>query len=389
MERHFTAWFRYNDRYFSKRAWLTADNLDEGPRPDMFGAADAIREIERGTYHAIVVVDCAHDETEFFDKFGSHLQKFVELGGVVAFPTSQGGLISNLGSLFGVSWKRHGRLRAWWTPCEENMSIIQKNFGNGRNDPDIIQSYVVNGNAIHNVPLQERCFCVTKDSKTQPAIPIIPSDPDTIVAVHDYGMGCISYLGDVSGEDQTIKLVDALISSRSPEEPIDCWTKPLTDVVLGQVLKAKEQGNILVKNGDMQGAFVSYQSAVAKYNGTRGKKGEERDTLISLHSNSGLVTGMLKKWEKSEVCATKALELNPKHFKSLYRRALARYHMSQKETFSYFALKLLGKARKDLMKITPGDPDTEKDRSKLLQRIEHEIKRLKNQDREEEGEEDS
>jgi hypothetical protein len=44
---------------------------------------------------------------------------------------------------------------------------------------------------------------------------------DVIIAMHDYGKGVIANFGDVNAEHQTIHLVDAFITSRSPTLPID------------------------------------------------------------------------------------------------------------------------------------------------------------------------
>lgn len=374
--------FGDQERYFTRRAWLPdpeyQDHDPDNP-PDIWGTADALHEIESGKYHAIVVVDLVDHEEVFFRDFGFHLKKFVEHGGVVAFPACESKLIEELDYLFDMSWERSGYYRYTWCPFEESMSNIHKSF-------DIMKPYSVKGNTLRNIPPEERCFGVTEESKklsyysggkNSPA-----SDPDTLVAIHDHGLGCICYVGDVNSEDRTLQLVEAFVSSRSSNSPIDCWTEPLPEEVLEDVLEDKEKGNIYFKNGDMESAFVSYQSAVARYNGARGSQGEQRDTLIALHSNSGLVAGKMKKWDKSAACASKALELDPDHTKSLYRRALARFHMSQSDYLTvYNSLKLLRLARKDLMRIPLEDPATKKDQTKLLQRVEHETKRLEKLDK--------
>ena len=121
----------------SFRVWCTDPshlNEDNAP-PDAYGVERCQNEIRSGRYHAIVVVDysCPSFIDEFEDAFGDLLQAFVRDGGVVAFPSSEGLIVSTLKKFFCVEWKMSDYYRAVWEPClEDNKENIYFSFaGNG------------------------------------------------------------------------------------------------------------------------------------------------------------------------------------------------------------------------------------------------------------------
>ncbi len=217
------------------RVWCTdPEELGEDcAPPDAFGVKRCQHEIRSGKYHAIVVMDysCPGSIDKFERAFGKLLQNFARAGGLVAFPSSEGLISSTLRKYFGVEWEHTSYYRTTWGPClEDNKSNIYRNFGCGTLSRNVIKEYSAKAVTLR-VPKHERCFGVTKNSKTQSLVPFMngldkskkdgDDDFDVVVAVHDFGDGVIAYFGDVNAEDQTIALVAAFVESRSPVSPIE------------------------------------------------------------------------------------------------------------------------------------------------------------------------
>ena len=136
--------------------------------PDAFGVERCQQEIESGRYHAIVVLDYSNPEqVKRFEKdFGHMLPAFVAAGGVVAFPSSEGLIVSTLVKLFDVEWKLGHYFRTTWGPClDVNERNINFSFGNGNYSRRIIQDYSAKSVTMMGVPLHERCFGLKASSK--------------------------------------------------------------------------------------------------------------------------------------------------------------------------------------------------------------------------------
>lgn len=217
------------------RVWCghPSDLNQENAQPDAFGVKRCQKEIRSGKYHVIVVIDYSSPDLvkKFERDFGKLLQNFARAGGVVAFPSSEGLIVSTLQDFFDVEWKLSNYYRTTWGPClEDNESTIIRNFGCGTLSRNVIKNYSAKAVSMR-VPKHERCFGVTKDSTTQSMVPFMSGldrskkdgedDYDVVVAVHDFGQGVIAYFGDVNAEDQTIALVAAFVESRAPTLPIE------------------------------------------------------------------------------------------------------------------------------------------------------------------------
>ena len=153
-------------------------------------------------------------------------------------------------------------------------------------------------------------------------------DYDVVVAMHDYGEGCIAYLGHFNTEEMTRELVAAFIGSRCPQDSFDCWAAALEDETFICVEELKDRGNEALKNGNSEEAIALYSSATDKYGSTRGAPGEQCKMLFTLLSNTSLVHARSQAFEEPEAYATRALSVGPYHGKSLYRRAMAQYRIS-------------------------------------------------------------
>jgi hypothetical protein len=390
-----------NPGHSTFRVWVTdpsyLDSSSEaGRRPDAFGMDRCIQEIESGVYHGIVVVDYSNaaEFPEFEAQLGGHLQRFVHAGGVLAFPSSEGQLVSTLKKLFDTTWQISNYYRTTWGPCSENERNVNYSFGNGDYARRIIRPYSAKSVSLRNVPPSERCFGVTTESRTQSLVPMMDGltdiakpgyatsaaatpeeldlDYDVVVAMHNYGKGCVAYLGDVNCETETVELLLAFCHSRCPPKAIDCFAGIDPDG-FAAILDQKDKGNAAFKDGNLQGAISFYNAAIKGYGLSKGSHGSQRDTLMTLHSNMALVHFRTKSWIESETCATRALELDDYHNKALYRRAAARYESSLSSEKG--DLSLLKGAKSDVTKTEPlnGSHATS---LKLLTKIEHEMKRL-------------
>jgi len=369
------------------RVWCTDPSYlgENEVQPDAFGVKRCQDEIRSGKYHAIVVVDYSNSEEmdDFEVAFGDLLRGFVAAGGAVAFPSSEGMLLSTLKKYFDVEWEMSNYYRTTWGPClKDNERNINYSFGNGNLSRRIIKEYSAKGVSL-KVPKHERCFGVTENSRTQSLVPFMSGKDvseesedgnyDVIVATHDYGKGSIAYFGDVNAEHETIWLVAAFVESRSPKLPIDCFSG-INEDAFAEITQLKEEGTESFKEGSLDHALASYQLALEKFGPKLGSHGPQRDCYVALLSNVSLIYYKKKCYRQSEAFASKVLEIEWGHEKCSYRRAMARFKISQ--ATSGGDLVLLGKAKDDVLNAGRTPPSTLKASQKLMSQIDAEVKRL-------------
>jgi len=373
------------DHAYTFRIWCRGYQPGESKvPPDAYGTERCIQEIESGKYHAIVLVDYSNDD--WFDScerdLGTHLTTFVENGGVIAFPTSESLCVPRtLKNLFGVQWQQAGYYRTDWHVCAENELRVQYSFGNGNYGRRILKPYSCKGCTLRGVPPHERCFGVVEDSKTQSLVPHMTAqdvgkktneDYDVIVAMHEFGKGVIAYFGDVNAEDATLHLVSAFIESRAPKLPVDCFAH-LEEDVFEQILELKTKGTAAFSEGNLHEAEKLYKQAVELYGFKLGKYGPQREEHVKLLSNIALIHMKQKKWKDTEIYATKALEVDEDHEKSLYRRAKANYELSKDKGGDKARLQA---AKKDLLDCVDPEPSARDVVRKLFLRVEKDLKDL-------------
>jgi hypothetical protein len=377
--------FRSNEVF---RVWCSDPSyLDEtNAAPDAYGVKRAQDEIKSGRYHAMVVLDYSNSgqRDEFEEAFGELIKEFVTAGGVVAFPSSEGMLVSTLKKYFGVDWTCQGYYRTTWGPClDDNATNINYSFGNGNLSRRVIKSYSCKGTALH-VPKHERCFGVTEQSRSQSLVPHMSGKDvsqksqdgnyDVIIAMHNHGKGALAYFGDVNAEEQTIWLVAAFVESRAPKLPIDCFSH-IEDEVFAEITRLKDKGGGLFKKGDLDGALKSYEAAVKLYGNKLGANGSQRECLMALLSNASLIQYKKGNYYLSEAFATKVLNMEWGHEKCSYRRAMARLKISQSMPGGDPGL--LRQAEEDAYNAGNAPRDVFKAKQNLLSQIGAEIKRLK------------
>lgn len=157
------------------RVWCTDPERlrEDHVPPDAFSVKRCQNEIRSGKYNAIVVMDysCPELIDKFERAFGILLQNFARAGGLVAFPSSEGLISSTLRKYFDVEWEHMNYYRTTWGPClEDNENNIYRNFGCGTLSRNVIREYSAKAVTLW-VPEHERCFGVTKSSRTQSLIP--------------------------------------------------------------------------------------------------------------------------------------------------------------------------------------------------------------------------
>ena len=87
-------------------------------------------------------------------------------------------------------------------------------------------------------------------------------------------------------------------------------------------LAAKERGTAAFRKGKWKSAANEYGAALELY-GVRALSSEQRAEQVILHSNRAEAFLKLDEYQAARECATAALEIDPAHAKSLYRRARA------------------------------------------------------------------
>jgi hypothetical protein len=336
-------------------------------------------EIRSGKYHAIVVLDYVDD---------SFKGKFVRAGGVVAFPSSEGMLVSTMNKYFDAKWTNSSYYRTNWGLCfEDNERNINYSFGNGSLSRRVIKEYSAKAASLR-VPKHERCFGVTEKSRNQSLVPFMsgldrakkPHDEnyDVSVAVHDYGKGSIAYFGDVNAEHQTIWLVAAFLECRSPKFPIDFFSS-IEENTFVEITQLKDIANESFKGGDLDGALATYLLALEKFGTKLGSHGPQRDCYLALLSNVSLNYYKKQDYPQSEAFASKILDIEWGQEKCSYRRALARLKISQEKSGGDLAL--LRKAMSGVLNAGRTPPSTQRATQKLLSQIEEEIKKVEKKER--------
>lgn len=369
------------------RVWCTdpSELTDNEVKPDAYGLGRCQDEIRSGRYHAIVAMDYSNPQqkNDFENAFGDLLRDFVAAGGVVAFPSSEAVPIPTINKYFDAQWETSAYYRTTWGPClKDNERNINYSFGNGNLSRRVIKEYSAKGTALR-VPKHERCFGVTEKSRTKSLVPHMSgrdvsakSDDgnyDVVVAMHDYGKGAVAYFGDVNAEHETIWLVAAFVESRSPKLPIDCFSS-IDECVMAEIKQLKEEGNHSFKEGRLDEALAKYNSALGKFGLKIGTNGYQRDCYVALLANVSLICFKEKDYHQSEALASIVLDIEWGHEKCSYRRAMARFKISQATDGG--DLILLRKAKKDVMNGARTPPSTLKATQKLMFQINDEIKRL-------------
>lgn len=107
------------------------------------------------------------------------------------------------------------------------------------------------------------------------------------------------------------------------------------EVLLVKAQTLKEEGNdYFTKEKDYEKASRSYRRGVNAIKGlNKANAGDEqvKALLLSLQTNLSMMSFKLQKYKQSETVATNALAIDPKHVKSLYRRAAARRRLGDSE----------------------------------------------------------
>ena len=213
----------------AKACWhgMSVEELSFGYAEDVEMVRACQNAIVSGTYHAVVICDLClrdlmeEDPTRLFDALiGSHLQAFAWAGGRVAFPTSDGMLMANMGllnRLFEVSWEFCAYTAEHWGP-------LLPSSGAAFEAPTTIDVVYSKASSLKNVPPHERVCGVVANGSSYEISPDGDFENDAqfatfaescgySAAAHMYGRGCIGYFGDTNCSSQTPPNVAAFCRS--------------------------------------------------------------------------------------------------------------------------------------------------------------------------------
>ena len=178
----------------AKAAWqgvaIERCSFEHGKNPV---AIDRCKEtICGGNFDAVLVCDLSLFEGPttagplFEQHVGPLLQQYVSAGGAVAFTSAEGfQLQPTLQRLFGTVWERSSYYRTNWSPVEANRANVSAIF-----PPSLAsRSFSAKACSVRGVPLHERMFATTPDSRTQSHVPFMNgrpvgerSEPDSVLA---------------------------------------------------------------------------------------------------------------------------------------------------------------------------------------------------------------
>ena len=307
--------------------------------------AAAQEKLKEGAYSVMVICDLSEQDvmTSFESYLGPLLTAFVERGGWALFPTTEGSMIQKtLQRLFKTPWRGSGYYRTTWGVPPEAAERVAELFGTET------PSYSAKATSIRNAG-PDACFGVTTESRHESlamrlagetdasrkdAVSItspegLEEDFDVSIACRDVGRGKIAFFGDVNAEFETCLLIASFCRRGSELPSIDLADVIVTDRHLLSDMKmttvghVKGKGNDAFKRSDFEKALTYYKEALAIYGDRLGAKGFQRETKVTLLSNSAESYLRLKDYSNASDVATKALDIDPANVKARVRRVKA------------------------------------------------------------------
>jgi FK506-binding protein 4/5 len=133
---------------------------------------------------------------------------------------------------------------------------------------------------------------------------------------------------------------------------------------LGAATKLKDRGNALFKEAKYQDAYNAYQQAVDLFRWAHGTTTDETDRVDALrllcHLNQAACQLKQGSWAEARACCDKALDLDSKNVKALFRRGQAFTGMAE-----------FDRARQDINDAIRLDPENA-DLKREIERIQRE-----------------
>jgi hypothetical protein len=307
-------------------------------------AEDSITEIsqalETGTFHAICVIDLNDHLQVFQEKLGPMLRRFCRDGGAIAFPVSELNALVTLQGLFDTQWLAGDYSSTTWILCAENDRIPDY-FG----EENLLSSFKGRCVSLLNVPEHEKIYGVppsergmqtptTPSEKNKTAqeekidVERLVDDYNVSVAVHNYGNGCISLIGDVNLDQP--EWVEQFLMASSPVQPLESFAKLGKDI-FRTLQNYKQQGNTAFSEKKYAPAIEAYQKAIDVYGQKAGSMGAQQEEYAKLYSNMAECYLRTEQYHKSVEAATLALQRDPQMVKAVIRCAKAHLKMAEKE----------------------------------------------------------
>ena len=295
-----------------------------------------------GNFHAVCVVDLTQfGLDDLTNHFGKVLQRFCASGGALAFPVSEmSNFLSSFTKLFETQWLPgdYNTATKWVLESEQNDRVADY-FGS---HPSLTQSFEASCVSLFNVPTYERIYAIEPSQRQTMQTPttLTPgstkttseekqeSDYNVCVAIHNYGLGCLAFFGDVDLKQPDLLFL--FLQTSSPIQPIDALAK-LNKDTFERVKSLKLQGNDLFGQQNYKEAIEKYQQAVELYGTQAGSHGEQQQEHAILYSNIAECCLRLHEYDASIQAASKALEQSPTMVKAAVRYAKARVAMAHQE----------------------------------------------------------
>jgi len=362
----------------------------------IFGYEACVREIESGSYHALVVVEPTNPVllAEFEDKIGPLLRRFVVLGGALAFLASRAAAVSEMiRSLFdGVAWTDGGssiRSLSKLGPCEENWEGLLKSFG-GRVSEIELKAMTWRGRCVglRDVPPLERCFGerlswtqllqdtrdLVSEGRGREVRREVGGECITSVAVHNWGDGSIAFFGTYDSNRADVGRVVEFLFTRSPHHSV-YFGLNLPKGKFDVVIQERQVGDIAFESERYESALSRYTKGIEKYGSKLGCSRSQKAELAYLYSKSAVCCVELKKWQRAVEYAEKAISLHHFQNKCLLIMSMALVGLAQERSNNTEILALLMTAKRELKRI----PSLSEfgDAYKYYKKVSHNIERIK------------
>ena len=161
-----------------------------------------------------------------------------------------------------------GLFKKTWKEADYTRTTYYQTKAARRMLPDSIDWSNSKSILLDNVPISEKWYAITDESKNHNLIPQIHNDPReglASMAAGVSGRGRIIFLSDVNAEPNTCSILVSLAQAIFPDEDFSD-TDSNCSVTVNNVGRAQEhrcKGNAAFERGDMQAAIDSYTYSIA------------------------------------------------------------------------------------------------------------------------------
>lgn len=330
-----------------KKARVSIDRIDL-KHGEQLEAIESFRTelCQRWRHRAVILADIVTNHEVIVEQLGPALKSYVADGGRLALLGCEGVLMGPILQLFDLPWRSDAYYRTTWGTRESNHRMLNEVYfpatiGTLHKDtPPSKKRFSAKSCSLQGVREEHRCYGVTKDSEHESlsmllqghlsAAPMDSSsvmfpeegpseESDVSVAVCQYGKGFIAYFGDVNCEVPTIE--QCMSFCIGPGVLASTQDILLLSEKASKMKTRRANGGKCFSDGKLDEALNLYEAALSEVPPPwHGMILHEAVLLISNKAECHLRLGN----NVAAVAeATRALELDPAHVKSRFRRARA------------------------------------------------------------------